>query len=60
MNFDRLRFVVERANIGENREALLSICLPETQGALVQFCQYFSEISGNREYHITEFSYSNP
>lgn len=35
MNFDRLRFVAERAEIGEGREALLSVEIPETPGAYV-------------------------
>src|ERR1700761_1936781 len=32
MNFDRLRFVAERAELGEGREALLSVDIPETPG----------------------------
>lgn len=32
MNFDRLRFVAERAELGEGREALLSVTIPETPG----------------------------
>lgn len=32
MNFDRLRFVAERAELGEGREALLSVEIPETPG----------------------------
>lgn len=35
MNFDRLRFVAERAELGEGREALLSVEIPETPGRLV-------------------------
>ena len=35
MNFDRLRFVAERAELGEGREALLSVDIPERPGRLV-------------------------
>jgi len=35
MNFDRLRFVAERAELGEGREALLSVEIPERPGRLV-------------------------
>lgn len=35
MNFDRLRFVAERAELGEGREALLSVEIPETPGRFV-------------------------
>src|SRR5204862_246039 len=34
MNFDRLRFVAERAELGEAREALLAVTIPERPGAL--------------------------
>ena len=36
MNFDRLRFVAERAELGEGREALLSVEIPERPGRLVR------------------------
>jgi threonine dehydratase len=36
MNFDRLRFVAERAELGEGREALLSVDIPEKPGRSVQ------------------------
>jgi hypothetical protein len=38
MNFDRLRFVAERAEIGEGREALLAVTIPERPGAFREFC----------------------
>lgn len=38
MNFDRLRFVAERAELGENREALLSVIIPEKIGRYVYHC----------------------
>jgi threonine dehydratase len=51
MNFDRLRFVAERAEIGEEREALLAVTLPEERGSFKRFC----ELIGPRS--VTEFNY---
>ena len=51
MNFDRLRHVSERSELGEEREALLAVQIPERPGSFKQFCQ----IIGNRQ--ITEFNY---
>jgi threonine dehydratase len=51
MNFDRLRFVAERAEIGEKREAILAVTIPETPGSFRQFCA----LLGSR--NITEFNY---
>lgn len=51
INFDRLRHVSERAEIGEDREALLAVELPERPGAFLEFCG----VIGAR--HITEFNY---
>ncbi|HKJ82828.1 MAG TPA: threonine ammonia-lyase, biosynthetic [Mariprofundaceae bacterium] len=51
MNFDRLRYVAERAETGEQREALFAVTIPERPGAFLQFCS----ILGNRV--ITEFNY---
>jgi threonine dehydratase len=51
MNFDRLRFVAERAEIGEKREALLAVTIPETLGSFRKFCS----LLGKR--NITEFNY---
>ena len=51
MNFDRLRFVAERAEIGEAREAVLAVTLPEKPGAYKKFLS----LIGNR--NITEFNY---
>jgi threonine dehydratase len=51
MNFDRLRFVAERAELGEQREALLAVTIPEKPGAFKSFCK----LLGNR--NITEFNY---
>jgi threonine dehydratase len=51
MNFDRLRFVAERAEVGEAREALLAVTIPERPGAFREFCAAF----GRRV--VTEFNY---
>jgi threonine dehydratase len=51
MNFGRLRHVTERAEIGEHREALLAVEIPERPGAFLHFC----EALGAR--NITEFNY---
>jgi len=51
MNFDRLRFVAERAELGEGREALLSVVIPEKPGA---FLELHSKILPRA---VTEFSY---
>lgn len=51
MNFDRLRFVAERALVGEHHEALLAVTVPETRGSFKRFC----ECLGPR--NITEFAY---
>ncbi|MFY8064296.1 MAG: pyridoxal-phosphate dependent enzyme, partial [Usitatibacteraceae bacterium] len=39
MNFDRLRFVAERALVGEHHEALLAVTVPETRGSFKRFCE---------------------
>ncbi len=51
MNFDRLRFVAERAEVGEQREALFAVTLPEERGSFRRFC----ELIGPR--NVTEFNY---
>ena len=51
MNFDRLRFVAERAELGEGREALLAVTIPERPGAFRAFCAAL----GARI--VTEFNY---
>lgn len=51
MNFDRLRFVAERADVGEEREALLAVTIPEERGSFKKFC----EMIGPRA--VTEFNY---
>ena len=51
VNFDRLRHIAERAELGEHRESLLAVTIPERPGSLLRFC----ELIGNRS--ITEFNY---
>jgi threonine dehydratase len=51
MNFDRLRFVAERAELGEQREAILAVTIPERPGSFREFCR----LLGGRD--ITEFNY---
>jgi threonine dehydratase len=51
VNFDRLRHIAERAALGEHREALFAVEIPEQQGSFMAFCQAI----GKR--NITEFNY---
>ena len=50
-NFDRLRFIAEEAELGEHREALLAVTIPERPGSFRKFC---NTLGGN---NITEFNY---
>jgi len=51
MNFDRLRFVAEMADVGASREAVLAVTIPEERGSFKRFC----ELVGPR--NVTEFNY---
>jgi threonine dehydratase len=51
MNFDRLRFVAERAELGEQREAVLAVTIPERPGSFREFCALLGKRS------VTEFNY---
>jgi len=51
VNFDRLRHVAERAEIGERREAILAVTIPERPGSFREFCAMVSD------HNITEFNY---
>lgn len=51
INFDRLRHVSERAEVGEQREALLAVTIPEQPGSFLNFCRLIGKRS------ITEFNY---
>jgi threonine dehydratase len=61
MNFDRLRFVAERAELGEAREAIFAVTIPERRGAFREFCsalgrrvitEFNYRLNGRREAHI--------
>lgn len=51
INFDRLRYVAERAQVGEHREILLAVTIPEVAGSFLRFCLL---LNGR---NITEFNY---
>lgn len=51
MNFDRLRFVAERAEVGEQREAVFAVTIPEERGSFRRFCAALGR------HDITEFNY---
>ncbi len=51
MNFDRLRFVAERAEVGEQREAVFAVTIPEERGSFRRFCASLGQ------HDITEFNY---
>ncbi len=51
MNFDRLRHVAERTEIGERREALFAVTIPEKPGSFLTFCKLLEQ------HAITEFNY---
>jgi threonine dehydratase len=61
MNFDRLRFVAERAELGEARESLIAVTIPERKGAFREFCgaigrrvvtEFNYRLSGRQQAHI--------
>ena len=51
MNFDRLRYIAERTEIGEKKEAIFGVTIPERTGAFLDFCR---SLKGR---NITEFNY---
>jgi len=51
VNFDRLRYIAERAEIGEQREGILAVTIPERAGSLKKFCRILGDHS------VTEFNY---
>jgi len=51
MNFDRLRHVAERAELGEHREGLIGVTIPEEPGSFLRFCRLIGKKG------ITEFNY---
>jgi len=56
MNFDRLRFVAERAEVGEEREALFAVTIPEERGSFRRFCELVGTLPGGAR-NVTEFNY---
>jgi threonine dehydratase len=56
MNFDRLRFVAERAEVGEEREALFAVTMPEERGSFRRFCEVIGGLPGAAR-NVTEFNY---
>lgn len=50
MNFDRLRFVAERAEVGEEREALFAVTIPEERGSFKRFCELLSTLPAGGEF----------
>ena len=61
MNFDRLRFVAERAEVGEEREALFAVTIPEERGSFRRFCELIGELPAfggpKTPRQVTEFNY---
>ncbi len=61
MNFDRLRFVAERAEVGEEREALFAVSIPEERGSFRRFCELIGNLpsfGGPKTLrNVTEFNY---
>ena len=51
INFERLSYIVERSEVGEDREKLLSIKIPEKPGSFLKLCRIFGKSQ------ITEFNY---
>jgi len=51
MNFERLRFVAERAELGECKEVMMAVEIPEHAGSLIDFCKLLNDRN------LTEFSY---
>jgi threonine dehydratase len=56
MNFDRLRFVAERAEVGEEREALFAVTIPEERGSFRRFLETIGSLPGGPR-NVTEFNY---
>ncbi len=51
VNFDRLRYIAERADLGEHNEAIIAVTIDEKPGSFLKFCQMLDNHS------ITEFNY---
>ena len=60
MNFDRLRHVAERAEIGKNREALFAVKIPENPGSFKEFCRLIGKRSiAGFNYRYSDHSFAN-
>jgi threonine dehydratase len=61
MNFDRLRFVAERADVGQEREALFAVTIPEQRGSFKKFCELIGSLpsygGSKAPRQVTEFNY---
>ena len=61
MNFDRLRFVAERADVGEEREALFAVTIPEERGSFKRLCKLIGDLPSYGGHtaprQVTEFNY---
>ena len=61
VNFDRLRFVAERAEVGEDREALLAVTIPEARGSFKRLCELIGTLpafgASSAPRQVTEFNY---
>jgi threonine dehydratase len=61
MNFDRLRFVAGRSEVGEEREALFAVTIPEERGSFRRFCELIGDLPAlggvKTPRHVTEFNY---
>ena len=61
INFDRLRFVAERAEVGEEREALFAVTIPEERGSFRRFCELIGDLpsfgGAKTSRSVTEFNY---
>ncbi|WP_396433319.1 threonine ammonia-lyase, biosynthetic [Limnohabitans sp.] len=56
MNFDRLRFVAERADVGEEKEGLFAVSIPEERGSFKRFLELIGSLPGGPR-SVTEFNY---
>jgi threonine dehydratase len=48
VNFDRLRHISERAEVGEQREVILAVTIPEQRGSFRRFCSHARQALGQR------------
>ncbi len=58
MNFDRLRFVAERAGVGEEREALFAVTMPEARGSFLRFVELIGKLPGGAQRHRVQLPHA--